>query len=900
MTVWKKIAATIVFALALFGTNTYAQPDEYQFTFEVGSRTVLDSLSQIISIDRVDGNRVWAYANADEMQLFARTDISFELCTSKSSAKAIPMAKLVSEMQNIDHYPTYEVYDTLMHNFVRDYPQLCQLEEVATLPSGRQILALKISKDVELNNTDKPEVLCTSTMHGDEGICATTALSFCRHLLENYGSDSYVSRLMDSIEFWVIPIMNPDGMYKGGNNSISGSTRSNGNSKDLNRNFPNVNGGSGTNQPEIVAMKDFFGRHHFTLSTNLHAGNECFNYPWDTWSRATADNDWWRLVGAAYRDTAQYYGSSGYFDDGCSNSANGLTNGYAWYSISGGQQDWANYFMHCREVTIEVCGTKEPTSTTTIANIWRYNKNSMLNFYAESLNGVRGIVTNAVGTPLAARITIAGHDKDNSWIETDARVGDYHRLLKAGTYNLTFEADGYLPQTIAVTVVDGKPTWRDVVLYKSAASALQTNVAHINISLPSKSQTTRQITIFNLGSLSTEYAINNLTVDWLSIDNRGGQLNSGMTDTLTATISSSRLGEGTHTSLLLLESVSQTITVDINLEVRDIPDEVGIADLPLKTVYSVGDTLDVNGGRVFLRYCNDSVAFRSITSQMVSGFSSATPGVKKLEVAVDTLILTFSVIVRDNISIIPEPVVIKSVSMQELPNKLTYKIGDTLDVTGGVLVVTYSDVTADTIAMKNAMIGGFNSKQAGTILLTVRYKSFTNMFSVRVIDPNAPVETPTIVSVELTSLPLKLEYKIGQIIDVGGGILTVTFSNDSTSAIALQSSMVRDFDSSKAGMQWVTIEYAGTFNMFCVDIIGNDDTTNIKLNTVTEPIIYAADGDIVIENADAPVMVYNLAGRCVAYRNSMTPVVRIAIGKRGIYIVRVGATAKKVGVSQQP
>lgn len=900
MTVWKKIAVTIVFALALFGTNTYAQPDEYQFTFEVGSRTVLDSLSQIISIDRVDGNRVWAYANADEMQLFTRTGISFELCTSKSSAKAIPMAKLVSEMQNIDHYPTYEVYDTLMHNFVRDYPRLCLLEEVATLPSGRQILALKISKDVELNNTDKPEVLCTATMHGDEGICATTALSFCRYLLENYGSDSYVSRLMDSIEFWVIPIMNPDGMYRGGNNSISGSTRTNGNSKDLNRNFPDVGGGSGTNQPEIVAMNDFFGRHHFTLSTNLHAGNECFNYPWDTWSRATADNDWWRLVGAAYRDTAQYYGSNGYFDDGCSNSANGLTNGYAWYSISGGQQDWANYFMHCREVTIEVCGTKEPTSTTTIANIWRYNKNSMLNFYAESLNGVRGIVTNAVGTPLAARITIAGHDKDNSWIETDARVGDYHRLLKAGTYNLTFEADGYLPQTIAVTVVDGKPTWRDVILYKDVASAVQTNITNISVTLPHRSQTTRQIIVSNLGSNATEYAINNLTADWLSIDYMGGLLGGGITDTLTATINSGQLSDGTYTSVMMLESVSKTITVNFRLEVRETPDEIGIADLPHKTVYSVGDTLDVTGGRVFLRYCNDSVAYRPITRQMVSGFNSATPGVKKLEVAVDTLILTFSVIVRDNISIIPELVIVKSVSLQKLPDKLTYKIGDTLDVTGGVLVVTYSDGSVDTIAMKNAMIGGFNSKQAGTMLLTVRYKSFTNMFSVRVIDPNASVETPTIVSVELTSLPLKLEYKIGQIIDVGGGILTVTFSNDSTSAIALQSSMVRDFDSSKAGMQWVTIEYEGTFNMFCVDIIGNDDTTNISLNTVTEPVIYAAGGDIVIENADAPVMVYDVAGRCVAFRNSTKPVVRIAIGKRGIYIVRVGSTAKKIGVCQQP
>lgn len=901
MTGLKKIAFTIVFALTLLGGKTYAQPDEYQFTFEVDSRALLDSLSQIISIDRVDGNRVWAYANADEMEQFVRTSISFEFCTNKSAAKAIPMGKTVSQMQNIDRYPTYEVYDTLMRNFERDYPQLCQLEVVTTLSSGRQILAVKISNDVALNNTTKPEVLCTSTMHGDEGICATTALSFCKYLLTSYGTDSRVNRLLDSVEFWIIPIMNPDGMYKGGNSSISGSTRSNGNSKDLNRNYPTVNGGSGTNQPEIVAMKEFFGKHHFTLSTNLHAGNECFNYPWDTWSdRVTADDDWWQLVGAAYRDTAQHYGSSGYFDDGCGHSANGLTIGYAWYTISGGQQDWANYFMHCREVTIEVCGTKEPTSTTTIANIWQYNKNSMLNFYAESLNGVRGIVTNAAGSPLAARITIAGHDIDNSWIETDSRVGDYHRLLKAGTYNLTFEADGYLSQTIAVTVVDGKPTWCDVILYKDVASAVQTNITNISVTLPHRSQTTRQITVSNLGSNATEYAINNLTADWLSIDYMGGLLGSGVTDTLTATISSGQLSDGTYTSVMMLESVSKTITVNFRLEVRETPDEVGIADLPQKTVYSVGDTLDVTGGRVFLRYCNDSVAYRPITRQMVSGFSSATPGVKKLEVAVDTLILTFSVIVRDNISIIPEPVVIKSVSMQELPNKLTYKIGDTLDVTGGVLVVTYSDGSVDTIAMKNAMIGGFNSKQAGTMLLTVRYESFTNMFSVKVIDPNASVETPTIVSVELTSLPLKLEYKIGQIIDVGGGILTVTFSNDSTSAVALQSSMVRDFDSNNAGLQWVTIEYEGTFNMFCVDIIGNDDTTNISLSTVTEPVIYAAGGDIVIENADAPVMVYDVAGRCVAFRNSTKPVVRIAIGKRGIYIVRVGSTAKKIGVCQQP
>ncbi|MBO7496914.1 MAG: bacterial Ig-like domain-containing protein [Salinivirgaceae bacterium] len=900
MASFARIAATIGFTLTLLGGNVHAQSLEYRFSFEVESHAALDSLSDRISIDKVEGSHVWAYANSEEMEWFLQTGISFELCSDKSSEKAIPMGASVAQMQNLDRYPTYPVYDTLMRNFERDYPQLCRLEVVATLPSGRQILALKISNNVEIDNTTKPEVLCTATMHGDEGICATTALNFCNHMLSSYGTDSKVNRLLDSIEFWVIPILNPDGMYNGSNNSISGSTRSNNNSYDLNRNFPHVDGTSGnTLQPETIAMMEFFGNHHFSLSTNLHGGNECFNYPWDTWDekywkdRIAADEDWWQLVGGAYRDTAQHNSASGYFDDGCGHSANGLTRGYSWYKVKGGQQDWANYFMHCREVTIEVCGSKEPTSTTTIANIWKYNKNSMLNFYAESLNGVRGTVTNAAGQPLAARITIAGHDIDNSWVETDIRAGDYHRFLKGGTYSLTFEAEGYETQTIDnVVVVDGKPTWLNVVMV-TGQHKLTVSTNSVSISLPAMSTAASKIVIANISKFDDEYALTTSgNADWLTFDKYGQALPKGKTDTLTATISSCWLDDGVYSSVVRLESVSQTITINFSLTVNSNPVEMKLTSLPLKYNYSIGDSLNLDGAVIELKYCNDSIVSIALAKEMVSGFDSETVGLKTLTVDIGGQKVFFNIIVLEKTVQPSVPAELQSVVITALPDKRVYNVGDDFDPSGGLLTLTFSNDSTAVVPMENALVNGFSSKQDGIVLLTVKYGTFTNVFTISVV--RAEDKKPYVVSAELTSLPIKLEYNIGQTLDLSGGQLTVTYSNDSTSVMALQGSMISGFSSDSAGIQWVTVSWNNTINAFCVSVVDDTNYTKITDTLDAAPSIYVRENTIVIENADAAVAVYNQAGRCVAQRPRSSSIIRIAVSESGVYIVRMGRTAQKV------
>jgi hypothetical protein len=148
---------------------------------------------------------------------------------------------------------------------------------------------------------------------------------------------------------------------------------------------------------------------------------------------------------------------------GSSSFYHGITNGAAWYSISNGMQDWSYRYMGCNEVTLELSDTFIPPASQ-IPDYWDDNRESMLAYMDTCLLGVRGIVTGASsGLALAATITVVGRDHE---IYTDPDVGDYHRMLMPGTYDLTFEADGYDTLTVEdVVVSSGDATSLDVQLF---------------------------------------------------------------------------------------------------------------------------------------------------------------------------------------------------------------------------------------------------------------------------------------------------------------------------------------------------------------------------------------------------------------------------------------------------
>ncbi|PHI20322.1 hypothetical protein CEQ90_09045 [Lewinellaceae bacterium SD302] len=364
----------------------------------------------------------------------------------------------------LDAYPSYALYESLLEGFADNYPEIARIHELGVLASGRRILALEITDQPDEEEAE-PKVLLTSSMHGDELGGFHVSLRLISELVCNYGNDVELTNLINTTEIWINPLANPDGTYRDDNTIISEPTRGNANFIDLNRNFPDPDNGDHPDgnayQPETEIFMQFAEDYAFDLSLNIHGGAEVFNYPWDTYAQRTADDNWWKHIARQYADSCQHTaGHNGYMDA----LNNGITNGYDWYPIYGGRQDYTTYFHHGREATLEISNIKT-TPPEQFEFIWNANRRPLINFIKQAGYGLRGVVRDSLtAAPLGASVFIDGHDEYNSDVYSKMPTGRYHRYLKAGIYNVLFSAEGYHPKLVACFVGDDEPTFKDVNL----------------------------------------------------------------------------------------------------------------------------------------------------------------------------------------------------------------------------------------------------------------------------------------------------------------------------------------------------------------------------------------------------------------------------------------------------
>ena len=115
------------------------------------------------------------------------------------------------DVLTFDVYHTVDVMYTWMYRWAERYPDLVEVYQVGTSYEGRPILQATITNTATGPATDKPAAFFEGGRHSGEVTASETVLWLMQHLVESYGRDPEITRLLDRAAVYLRPQNNPDG-----------------------------------------------------------------------------------------------------------------------------------------------------------------------------------------------------------------------------------------------------------------------------------------------------------------------------------------------------------------------------------------------------------------------------------------------------------------------------------------------------------------------------------------------------------------------------------------------------------------------------------------------------------------------------------------------------------------
>ncbi len=340
--------------------------------------------------------------------------------------------------------------------------RIMSLHNVGHTTRGDIIWAMRVTDNIAANEVGEAELLMVGGIHGDEPVGRELLLWTLEHICDIYKHHEPMKNLIDSLDLWVVPSLNPDG--------YAAMSRYNAHHVDLNRNFPDrLEGQPVLLQAETESIMNFMQSHTFVASLSFHGGSMVVSYPWDGNEQHRSGLYTAAPDDATFRALAWSYASHNPIMTNNREFPNGITNGAHWYVLYGGMQDWAYGIRGNLQVTVELSTPKWPHANS-LPLYWTANRISVFSWMYYTRRGIWGVVKDGQGHPVRGAYLVAfdrreTHPKRMGTIWVDPEHADYYRILLPGAYSLEVLAAGYEPLMVPTfRVEDGPPLRRDFVL----------------------------------------------------------------------------------------------------------------------------------------------------------------------------------------------------------------------------------------------------------------------------------------------------------------------------------------------------------------------------------------------------------------------------------------------------
>ncbi|MFW5653175.1 MAG: M14 family zinc carboxypeptidase [Planctomycetota bacterium] len=248
-----------------------------------------------------------------------------------------------------DDYQRYEAIDARLDVLADLRPDLTEIIDLGDSLEGRPIRAIRITAP---NGNDKPGFLINSLQHAREWAAGSSGIYIAETLVTQYGIDPFLTSLVDTVDFYIVPVVNPDGYVHSWDvdRLWRKNRRNNGDGSfgvDLNRNWGVGWGGPGSSgnpssgiyrgtgpfsEPETAAMRDFvLSRPNLVAHIDIHTFSQIVLQPWGYTTQLPPDHEIFDELGGRMADAMEsLYGSTYVHGPGA----------LILYIVSGGSRDW--------------------------------------------------------------------------------------------------------------------------------------------------------------------------------------------------------------------------------------------------------------------------------------------------------------------------------------------------------------------------------------------------------------------------------------------------------------------------------------------------------------------------------------------------------------------------------
>jgi len=227
---------------------------------------------------------------------------------------------------------------------------------------------------------------------------------------------------------------------------------------------------------------------------------------------------------------------------------------------------------------------------------------------------------------------------------------------------------------------------------------------------------------------------------------------------------------------------------------------------PERTVIGQGQALDPSGLAVTVIRSRDSEVIADARGMEITGFDSTRPGQQTVTVSYgrgrNAQSATFTV------TVVP----VAQLTITRTPTVTMIMEGDDFDPAGLIARVEFENeaVPGEEIGPGRLSFSGFDRNASGAQTVTASFFGGTDTFEVRVA---------AFLGIEITSLPARTEYFVGEELDLGGlAVLGRWYGYQRSLYITREN--LSNFDINRSGQQEVIITYLGSTASFSVTYVG--------------------------------------------------------------------------------